>query len=278
MTVGISPVVLSLGPLAIRWFGLLALVGLAAAIWLSLRELDRQQLSHRLALDALAWGLPVGLMSARLVYVTGYWDSYLTNTSELWRFNVDGLSLWGGLFGGGLVMAARLRRDPLKRRRILDAAAPNVLVGIAIGRFGEFLEGAGQGLPTTLAWATHYTSPLAATPDFGVPRHPAQLYDAALALVLFVVLCLIPERGPPVGSRLAAMLVLYGLGRLGIGAVRLDAPFLFGLQIEQLIAIGAIFYGAGFGIWPLVGSRLRRRGFATAEPHRAAAAGDSLAA
>ena len=76
----------------------------------------------------------------------------------------------------------------------------------------------------------------------------------------------------------ATRLVLFGLGRLGLGAVRLDPPFLFGLQIEQLIALGVIGYGAVFGIWPLVGQRLRRREFATAEPHRAAAAEDSLAA
>lgn len=278
MAIGISPVVLSLGPLSVRWFGLLGLVGLVVAIWLSLRELDRQRLGRNLALDALAWGLPIGLISARLVYVIGYWDFYLTDASELWRLNPEGLSLWGGLCAGGLVVAARLRRDPLKRRRILDAVAPAVLFGIAIGRVGEFLEGVGQGVPTTLPWATHYTNPLAATPDFGVPRHPAQVYDAALALVLFLGVRLMPKRGPPAGNRVAAALVLYGLGRLGFGAVRVDPSFLFGLQIEQLIALGAIACGAVFGIWPLVGQRLRRGEIATAEPHRAAAAEDSLAA
>ena len=278
MAIGISPVALSLGPLAVRWFGLLALVGLGLAIGLSLRELDRQRLGRKLALDALAWGLPVGLITARLTYVTGYWDFYLTDTSELWRFNVDGLSLWGGLLGGGLVMAARLRRDPLKRRRILDVVAPRVLLGIAVGRVGEFLEGAGQGLPSSLAWATQYTSPLAATPDFGVARHPAQLYDAALALCLCIVLLLMPRRGPPAGSRVAAALILYGIGRFTLGAVRLDPAFLFGLQIEQLIALVAIVYGVVFGTWPLLGMLRRRRESATAEPHRAAAAEDSLAA
>ena len=278
MPIGISPVVLSFGPLSVRWFVLLAMVGLAVAVWLSLRELDHRRLGRKLALDVLAWGLPVGLLSARLVYVTGYWDFYLTNASEVWRLNVDGLSLWGGLLGGGLVVAARLRRDPLKRRRILDAVAPGVLLGIAIGRVGAFLEGAGQGLPSTLPWATQYTSPLAATPDFGVPRHPAQLYEALLAVSVFVVLQRIPERGPPAGSRVAALLVLFGLGRLGLGMLRLDPAFLFGLQIEQLIAVGAVLYGASFGVWPLVGQRLGRRALATAEPHRAAAAEDSLAA
>ena len=72
-----------------------------------------------------------------------------------------------------------------------------------------------------------------------LPRHPAQLYDGLVALILFVVLSRAP-RGLPAGSRLAAFLVLYGSARLLLGGVRLDPPFLFGLQIEQILALGAI--------------------------------------
>jgi phosphatidylglycerol:prolipoprotein diacylglycerol transferase len=260
--VTLNPVVVDLGPLAIRWFGLLALVGLGAAVWLSLRNLERQAPSSRAAaLDALAWGLPIGLLVARLIHVLGWWDYYLTNSSALWQLNADGLSLWGGLGGGLLVAFVRLNRDAPRRRRIFDAIAPNAALGIAIGRVGEFLDGHGQGLPSDLPWATQYASRLAATPDFGVPRHPAQLYDALIALVLFGVLHRAP-RGLPAGSRLAAFLVLYGVARLLLSAVRLDPAFLFGLQIEQLLALGAIGFGLVYGLRPVV--QLRRGGRARA--------------
>ncbi len=242
---------MSFGPLAVRWFGLLALVGLGLAIWLSLRELDRQRLGRRLVLDALAWGLPAGIVCARIVGVLGHWDYYLTNASGLWQLNLDGLSLWGGLLGGALVAAARLRRDANKRRRIFDAIAPNAALGIALGRVGAFLDGHGQGLPAQLPWATQYTNRLAATPDFGVPRHPAQLYDALVALVLFGVLLGLPRR-VPAGSRFAAFLVLYGAARIGLGALRLEPAFLFGLQIEQILALGAVGVGVVYGLRPLV--------------------------
>src|SRR5207253_1997487 len=209
----------------------LALLGLGVAVWLSLRDLERARLSRRVALDALAWAVPIGLLAGRLVHVLVWWGYYLLHAAELWRLDVAGLSLWGGLLGGMAIAAARLRRDPLRRRRIFDVVAPNAALGIAIGRLGAFLDGHGQGLPSDLPWATHYVSRLAATPDFGVPRHPAQVYDALIALGLFVALSRAPPGLPvPAGSRLAAFLVLYGVARLVLGSVRLDPAFLFGLQ------------------------------------------------
>jgi phosphatidylglycerol---prolipoprotein diacylglyceryl transferase len=243
----IDPVVVTLGPLAVRWFGLLALAGLGLAVWRSLGELDRAGLSRRLALDALAWSLPIGLLMARLVHVLGWWDYYLTHASELWQLNIDGLSLWGGLFGGGVVAFARLRSKCAPARRMLDVVAPNLALGIAVGRLGAFLDGHGQGVPADLPWATQYASRLAATPDFGVGRHPAQLYDALVALVLFAGLSTLP-RGWPAGSRMALFGGLYGVARLLLGPVRLDPSFLFGLQLEQLLALGGIGFGAWYGL------------------------------
>jgi phosphatidylglycerol---prolipoprotein diacylglyceryl transferase len=267
-----TPVLVSIGPLAIRWFGLLALVGLGLAVWLSLRAIERTRLSRTAALDALAWALPAGLLIGRLVYVLGWWDYYLTHAPEIWQLNVSGISLWGGLLAGAAVFAARLSRDPLRRRRTFDVVAPNVALGIAVGCLGAFLEGAGQGPPSDLPWATQYASPLAATPDFGVSRQPAQLYEALIALGVFAVLHALPRR-VPAGMRLAVFLVLYGAARVALGALRLEPDFLFGLQIDQLLALGAVGIGAIYGLRTLLKPRA-----AAVRPERAAAAEDSLAA
>lgn len=258
MVVAINPIVVELGPLAVRWFGLLALVGLGLAVWLSVRALERNGLDRRPALDAFAWALPAGLLVARLVDVLGWWDYYLTNSGTIWQLNLDGLALWGGLLGGLLIAFARLKRDPARRRRMLDVVVPYAALGIAVGRVGEFLDGHGQGVPSDLPWATQYTSRLAATPDFGVPRHPAQLYDALIALLLCVALSTAPRQLAP-GSRLAGFLVLYGAARVILGGIRLDPAFLFGLQIEQMLALGAMAFGLLYGLHPTV-TQLRRAG------------------
>lgn len=275
MILPIDPVLVAVGPLAVRWSGLLALVGLGLAVWLSLRDLGSAPSAwRRLALDALAWGLPLGVVAARLVHVLGWWDYYLMHGDEVGRFDVAALSLWGGLLAGAAVAAARLRRDRLRRRRIFDVIAPNLALGIAVGRLGQFLDGHGQGLPSDAPWATSYASPLAATPDFGVPRHPAQLYDGLVALLLFLALKRLPS-GLPAGARLAAFLVVYGAARIGLGELRLDPAFLFGLQIEQQLALGAIAFGLLYGLRPVLAERRDQRASAATD---ARPAKDSLAA
>jgi phosphatidylglycerol---prolipoprotein diacylglyceryl transferase len=246
MLIGIDPIAVATGPLAVRWFGVLVLVGLVLAIWLSLRELERQRLGRTRAVNALAWALPFGVVCARLCHVLGYWDYYLTNSTELWQLNLSGLSLWGGLVGGGLMFAARLGRGAY-RWRVLDAVVPFVLLGIAIGRLGELVDGQGQGLPSGLPWATQYASRLASTPDFGVARHPVQLYDALVAAALCLGLWLLP-RGSPPGTRVAIVLVVYGAAQLALAPIRLDPAFVFGFQIEQLLALGSVVAGGVLGV------------------------------
>jgi prolipoprotein diacylglyceryltransferase len=116
-------------------------------------------------------------------------------------------------------------------------------LGIAVGRVGAFLDGYGQGLPSDLPWASQYTSQLMATPDFGVPRHPAQLYDALVAVALYLLIQRLPENW-----RASVFLALYATARLALGAVRLDPAFLFGFQIEQLLATGTLVVGIVYGL------------------------------
>jgi phosphatidylglycerol:prolipoprotein diacylglycerol transferase len=241
--IGLNPVLLAAGPLVVRWGNLLALVGLGLGVWLTLREASRLGVARRPILDALAWVLPVGVLMARLVHLLGWWDYYLIRPAEIWRLSPDGLSLWGGLVGGGRVAAARLRGLPRRRLRILDAAAPGIALGIAVGRLGMFLDGAGQGLPSDLPWATTYASSLSATPDFGVPRHPAQVYDLLVALGLGALLLLLGRGRLADGTRFWLFVAAYAAARLALGAVRLDPPFLFGVQIEQLLAAGCLVLG-----------------------------------
>ena len=242
MNLGLDPVLLAFGPLVVRWGNLLALVGVGLGVWLTLRDASANGIARPPILDALAWAIPAGVLTARVVHLLGWWDYYLTRPAEVWHLSPDGLSLWGGLVGGGLVAAARLRASPRRRARIFDTAAPGIALGIAVGRLGMFLDGAGQGLPTDLPWATTYSSPLSATPDFGVPRHPAQVYDLLVALALLAMLVL-TRGGPGDGRRLWLFVVVYAAARVALGAVRLDPPFLFGLQIEQWLALGCLALG-----------------------------------
>jgi len=238
-----EPLVVPVGPLAMRMFGLLALVGLGAAIWLTLRQLDGAD--GRAALRALAWALPVGVVAARLADILTWWDFYLLHSQDLLRLSPDALALWGGLVGGGLVASAALRHDPARRARIFNAAAPAVAMGIAIGRLGQFLDGYGQGIPSSLIWATQYSSRLMAAPDFGVPRHPVQIYDALITLALCCVLWRMR-----LAWRAATFLIAYSTVSLALAPLRLEPAFLLGIQIEQLLAAAVFVTGVRLVLRP----------------------------
>ena len=156
MLISIDPIPLQIGELRLGWFGLAALVGLLAGIALTLRLARADGVPRGPLLDALAWAIPVGVVAARLVYLLGTWDQHVGDGESLWQLPLTGLSLWGGLVGGGLVAASVLGGRGADRRRVADVVAPGLALGIAIGRFGELLQGVGQGVPTTLPWAIVY--------------------------------------------------------------------------------------------------------------------------
>jgi prolipoprotein diacylglyceryltransferase len=190
------------------------------------------------------------VIGARVIAVLGWWDYYFTQPGQIWQLSLDGLSLWGGLVCGGAVALARLGRDGARqpsRARLLDIAVPNALLGIALGRLGAFLDGHGQGVPAQLPWATQYSHALAATPDFGVPRHPVQLYELLIALASYVLCQRLPRAAPP-GARAALGTTLYAGARVVLGPVRGEPSFLFGLQIEQLVALLVLAYAGWLGI------------------------------
>lgn len=254
MVVALNPIAMKLGPYAVGWFGLLALVGLASGVAATLRDAGAMGLPREPLLDALAWAIPVSVLGGRLVHVLGAVDRYLVEPGGLPGISLTGLSLWGAIAAGGLVAASYLRARKLDAWLVADAAAPGLALGIAIGRLGELVQGVGQGTPTTAPWGTRYLDPLSGTPDFGVPRHPAQAYDGLIALGLFLVLAAQRRRPSRPGVRFCLFLMLYGAARIVLGQVRLDAPLVAGLQAEQLIALGAVLVAvrrlAKMAPWP----------------------------
>jgi phosphatidylglycerol:prolipoprotein diacylglycerol transferase len=264
--ISINPIALQLGPLSVGWFGLCALLGLGTGLVVLLRQAHADGLPQAPLLDAAAWAIPIGVVTARLVFVLGAWDRYFADSGSMWQLPLTGLSLWGGLVGGGLAAASFLGARQLDRRRIADAVAPGLALGVAIGRLGELLEGVGQGATTSLPWGTRYSSLLSGTPDFGAARHPAQLYDGLIALLLGALLLATARTPLPSGVRFWSFLAVYGAARVALGGLRLDPPFLFGLQIDQLIAGSAVVVAVSALLFEAVQRARPRRAAASASP------------
>ena len=207
----IDPVAIAIGPLAIRWYGLMYLLGFGAAWWLGRRRAARpgSTWTTEQVDDLIFWGAIGVIAGGRIGYVLFYgFDQLLADPLSLIRIWEGGMSFHGGLLG---VMAAALwfgRRTGHGFFGVTDFIAPMVPIGLGAGRFGNFANGELWGRVSDVPWAMLFPGggPLA--------RHPSQLYEALLeGVLLFAVLWIYSARPRPAMAVSGAFLVGYGLLR-----------------------------------------------------------------
>jgi len=254
----IDPVVIQIGPLAVRWYGLMYLFGFLAAYGLIryLARLRELPLDRDGAADLLFHGAIGVVAGGRLGYVLFYnpgW--YLDHPLEIFAIWQGGMSFHGGLLGvvAAAVLFCRRRRLPVLLTG--DILVTSATVGLGLGRVGNFINGELWGRPTDLPWGMVF-------PGAGpLPRHPSQLYQAFLeGLLLLLVLLWLHRRRADPGVPFFGFFLGYGLCRLLVEGVRQpDAHlglFWGGATMGQLLSIPMIIFGVAGLLW------VRQRGAA----------------
>jgi phosphatidylglycerol:prolipoprotein diacylglycerol transferase len=247
-----DPVAISLGPLAIRWYGLMYLVGFAL-IWAAGRyRIDRnpEAVWRRGDLDdALFYGILGTIAGGRLGYVLFYKPGdYLLEPWKIFYLWEGGMSFHGGLLGVVIAMwwFARSRRQDWLA--ITDFIAPLAPLALGAGRLGNFINAELWGRPTDVAWAMVFPN------VDSVPRHPSQLYEFALeGVALFAVLWWFSMKPRPRGAVSGLFLVGYGAFRFGVEYTREPDSFLgllaLGLSMGQWLSLPMIAAGAAMLVW-----------------------------
>jgi len=235
-----GPVALQIGPLSIRWYGILMALAMAIGLWLAYRDARRRGLDPENLLKAAELGLLGALVGARLYYVLFNLDYYTQFPRKIIAVWEGGLAIHGGIIGGILVGGgyAYLRKLPV--REYLDIAAPGLVLGQAIGRWGNYFNEEAFGTPTTLPWKL-YISPshrplLYAQDDF---FHPAFLYESIWDLAVFFLLALVLRKRlrPAKGALFLAYIGLYSMGRFITEGLRTD-PLMFGsIRVAQVVSL-----------------------------------------
>lgn len=249
-----DPILLSLGPVAVRWYGLMYVVGFIAFIMLGKKRV-RDGLGHGLEArdvdDMLLYGVLGVILGGRLGYVLFYKPGYyFEHPGEILQVWAGGMSFHGGFIG---VMLAIALFCVIKRKRWLptmDFVAPLVPIGLAAGRMGNFINGELPGRPTTLPWGMWFPQHDATQ----LARHPSQLYQFALeGLALFIVLWIYSARPRPTGAVSGAFLVGYGVFRFVAEFGREPDNFLgllaLGLSMGQWLSLPMIAAGIALMAW-----------------------------
>ena len=249
-----DPILFQIGPLAVRWYGVMYLAGFLAAWWLGARRI-RQGLApiSRDQLDDLLFTVVVGvILGGRLGYVIFYKPlDYLANPLEILAIWQGGMSFHGGFLG---VLAAAwffAWRHRISWWDLMDYIAPLVPIGLGTGRLGNFINGELWGRVTDVPWGMVFRDAGAA------PRHPSQLYQMALeGIALFALLWWFSSRKRPRMQVSALFLVGYGVFRFTAEFAREPDAFLgllaLGLSMGQWLSLPMIVAGVVLWRWSLV--------------------------
>ncbi|MCZ6831706.1 MAG: prolipoprotein diacylglyceryl transferase [Gammaproteobacteria bacterium] len=213
----IDPVAIAFGPIKVHWYGLTYLVGLAFAWWLATRRAGRPgAVINRDQVDDMIFFSAMGVvLGGRIGYILFYGLGRLGD-DPLWALRVweGGMSFHGGMLGVIFANWLYARKHRINLADLLDFVAPLVPIGLGLGRLGNFIGQELWGRPTTVAWAMVFPND-----PLQLPRHPSQLYQAALeGLLLFLVVYWFSRKPRP-------RLAVAGLFGVGYGCLRFFAEF-----------------------------------------------------
>lgn len=263
--IGLDPVIVHLGPLALRWYSLAIIVAIIVAVVVIRREFVRRGLPLD-RYDTLVFGtVAAGILGARLFHVLDYPDRFASNPAKILAFQEGGLAIYGAVAGGFVAVAILSRIYQYPFLPVIDAIAPGLLLAQAVGRIGCIVNGDAWGGPTGGPIAFVYTNSHAFLPSdlLNVPTHPYPLYDMVLNLAVFAVIWQLRKRPLPAGSLFFIFAALYAPGRFLITYVRQERIWFWGLQEAQVIALVGFVAAAAVLVW-----LLRRRPAAALTPGR----------
>lgn len=253
----IDPVAFSLGPFAVRWYGIAYVLGFLFAALVIWRVAHRWKLHFDLdCLATLICCVIVGIIvGARLGYCLFYGNGYyFQNPLKILAFNEGGMSFHGGLVGALLsgIVAAKLTKVPYLT--LADMGAIVAPIGLFLGRVANFINGELWGAPTDAPWGVVFGGSAGM-----IARHPSQLYEALLeGVVLFLILYLLSRKKPPLprGTYIGIFLVGYGIARFLVEFVRLpdvQIGYLYGdwLTMGQVLSVPLVIGGIIMIAWAL---------------------------
>ena len=245
-----GPTLIELGPLTIRWYGLLIASAVLIGVTLSQYLAKRRNVDPNLLGDLAIWLVIAAIPCARLYYVLFEWEQYAQRPQDIIAIWKGGIAIHGAILGGLLaaLIFARLRK--VSFWLLADLVVPSLILGQAIGRWGNFFNSEAFGRPTDLPWKL-YIPPQQRPPELINYDyfHPTFLYESLWNLMVFAILMTLffrdLKRKPhlKVGTLVLVYMVAYSLGRFWIEGLRTDSLMIGPLRVAQVISLTEITLG-----------------------------------
>jgi phosphatidylglycerol---prolipoprotein diacylglyceryl transferase len=249
----IDPIAFSLGPIQVHWYGVIIGLGIALALWLAMREGEKRGLDKDLFADLMLWAIPIAILSARIYYVIFQWEYYAQHPSEILAIWNGGIAIHGALIGAVVTAYIFTKKRNVSFWKVADIAAPSIILGQAIGRWGNFINQEAHGGEVTRAFLENLMLPEFIINQMyinGTYYHPTFLYESVWNILGFALLMGLRRVNLGRGEIFLSYVIWYSIGRFFVEGMRTDSLMLTDfLRMAQVISIGLILLALALWVY-----------------------------
>ena len=232
LSFNIDPVAFNIGRISIYWYAVIIVTGFLLGFAFSYFSAKKRGVNPDNILDVALWGMVAGIVGARIYYVIFSWDEFSGNLLNIFNTRSGGLAIYGGIIGAAVSTLIYCHVKKLNFFEIADICAPGLLIGQAIGRFGNFVNCEVYGGVTD--------SILGMSINGGEPVHPLFLYEAAWNILGLILIIIFRDKKRNHGQVFAGYIAWYSIGRLFLEGMRQSQYILYlipnVLGISQLVS------------------------------------------
>lgn len=242
-----NPIFITIGNIQIYWYSVILFVAFALGAILALKEAKKYDISTDFIYNLFFYLVPTVLIGARIYYVIFNLDYYSNNILSIFKVWEGGLAIHGGIIAGIIFVLYYTKKHKINTLKIIDILVVSLVLGQAIGRWGNFFNGEAHGPITSLSILRHQHLPQFIINGMYIDGNyyiPTFLYESLWCLFGFIILILIRNKTKiKLGQMTSIYMIWYGIIRLIIESMRTDSLMLGNIKMAQLISILMILIG-----------------------------------
>jgi len=255
-----SDIFISIGNFSIKWYSILIFVALIVGILIINREADRFKIDENFITNLIFWTIIFAIIGARAYYVLFNLDYYKIHPNEIIKIWEGGIAIHGAILFGAVFVILYTLKYKVNSLKIFDICVPALLIGQAIGRWGNFFNKEAYGAATTLEYLKKLNLPQFIINGMninGIYYHPTFLYESVWNLIGFIILMIFRRRKYlKIGTLTSIYLMWYSIGRFLIEILRTDSLMLGDFKMAQIASIILFIVGLIIFIYSHRGSKL----------------------
>jgi len=242
-----NTILIEIGNIKIYWYSIMILLGILIGTKIILTEAKKFNISKDKISDLLFYTIIIGCIGARLYYVLFNLDYYKNNLLSIIKVWEGGLAIHGGIIAGALFMIFYTKKNNLNTTKIFDICVPGLLIGQALGRWGNFFNGEAHGPLTTLTNLKSQHLPNFIIEGMNINGSyyiPTFLYESLWCILILIIILIIRRSKILKNGQITSIyLIWYGIGRFAIEGLRTDSLMINNLKQAQIISILMILFG-----------------------------------